>query len=451
MGKIMWDMIERTTTGPIMSEDDFENELFPTVIAELVAKHKIEFDPNEPIMSDPDMADAIFKAGMELLMEVGLYCKDTKRLVKFTESELWEVIRTRRHTVTLGTGREAITLDPRTAGDPRHPFTWFPAGAYNSTDVSRYTELAKMVAQEPTCDGLIGLPLMGVGDKKLVTGTPAQALKVLVEGQAIKEAALWAGRPGFFLGFPMSATTPLDLMHAFESGIYTKDNAVMSVQVLQDLRINYDRFNQAFFAQQAGIEPWMSSSPTLYAYLAGPEQAAVEIIAHTLAMMAFSDGSLTQAMSCSVHGTYQGNDITWTNSAASLAAERNIQVPWISFGSTADPAGALSDDTWIGTAIACITACVSGMEALWICGGSTALECRMAGEVTRAAAPLSAAEGTDLIKRLSKIEKDPSPGLVPMEDLYDFKNFQPKELAMNQYKKMAKIFKEEGLSYPTWE
>ena len=127
MGRLFWEILDRTTTGPIMREEEFETELFPTVMADVVAKHKITWDPDEPIMPDPDMADAIFQAGLELLLEVGLYCKDTKRLVKFTEDEIREVINAAKHEVTLGRDRDAITLKPRAPGDSQHPYTFFPA------------------------------------------------------------------------------------------------------------------------------------------------------------------------------------------------------------------------------------------------------------------------------------------------------------------------------------
>ena len=102
MGRIFWDILDRTTTGPIMREEEFETELFPTVMADIVARHKIACDPDEPIMSDPDMADEIFQAGVELLLEVGLYCKDTRRIVKFTEAEIKEVIHSRNFRASLG-------------------------------------------------------------------------------------------------------------------------------------------------------------------------------------------------------------------------------------------------------------------------------------------------------------------------------------------------------------
>jgi hypothetical protein len=240
-------------------------------------------------------------------------------------------------------------------------------------------------------------------------------------------------------------------MSAFGSGLYHKNNCTLPVQILQDMRVDYDRFNLAFFAEQHGIEPWMSCSPTLYAYLTGPEQGAMEIIAHTLGMLAYSGGTLTQAMSVSVHGTYVGNDITWCNSAAALAAERNLKLPWLSFGMTGSPTGSMSDDSWYGTAIACINACISGMEGLWLAGGATGLESRFAGEIARAAARLSPREGVEMIKKINRAEREPDPPPVSLDKLYDLKTLRPSQEFTDHYRKFTRIFRDLGLDHPTWE
>lgn len=450
MGRLLWEAVQRSTTGPIMSEEAFETELFPNVLADLQKKYRIEWDPDEPVMTDPELADAIFQAGMELLLEVGLYCKNTRRIVKFTREEITEAICTARHEVTLGQDRQAITLSPRAPGDERHPYTFFPAGAL-TTNVELYKNHALTVVQEPTCDGVIPIPLFAVGDMKNVADTPAQTLVCLTEARVMNEVATWAGKPGLFLGIPMSATTPLTLMSTFASGLYHKNNCTLPVQILQDMRVDYDRFNLAFFADQHGIEPWMSSSPTLYAYLTGPEQGAMEIIAHTLGMLAYSGGSLTQAMSVSVHGTYVGDDISWCNSAAALAAERNLKLPWLSFGSMGNPAGALSDDAWYATAAACINACISGMEGLWLAGGSTGLESRWAGEMARAATRLTPREGVEIIKKINRAEREPNPPVMSFSKLYDMKTLRPSKELVDQYRKFTRIFRDLGLDYPTWD
>jgi len=450
MGRLLWEVLERTMTGPIMKEEDFEIEFFPTRIAEIVAKHRIERDPDQPVMTDPDLADEIFQAGIELLLEVGFYCKDTKRIVKFTEEEIKEIVRTRKSEVTLGKGRDAITLKPRAPEDKQPPCIFAPAGL-RSSKVELYKLFALTVAQEPTCDGLIPLPLTGIGNFKPASGTPSEMLLTLTEAQIMNEVAARAGRPGLFFGIPMSATTPLPLMTVFASGLYNKYNCCMPVQVLQDMRINHDRLNLAYFAQLHGIVPWISSCPVLYAYLTGPEQAAVEIIAHTLGTMAFSDGSFTQAMCCTVDSRYVGNDVWWCNSAAALAAERNLKVPWISFGSIGDLMRPLSDESWYATAAQSIVACISGMEGMWMVGGSTGLEARWGAEVARAAAGIKVNDGVAIIKQIAKKCEEPKPIKTPFEELYDPQSLTPTKKFLEHYKKFTKIFRELGLNYPTWD
>ena len=450
MGKLFWEIVDRTMTGPIMKEDEFENEFFPTKIAEIVDKYKIEYDPDEPIMADPSMADAIFQAGLELLVEVGLYCKDTKRIVKFTEEEIKEVIETRKSEVTLGKDRDAITLKPRAPGDKQHPYSFFTAGIL-TRDVNKYRLHALTSAQEPTCDGLIPVPLAGVGDIKPASGTPTETLLALTEARIMNEVATWVGRPGLFLGIPMCATTPGALMTVFASGLYNKYNCCMPVQILQEMRINYDRLNQAFFAQQHGIVPWISSCAVLYAYITGPAQAAVEMIAHTLGMMAFSDGSFTQAMSNTVDGIYTGPDIWWCNSAAALAAERNLNVPWISFGCMGHQVGPLTDESWYAIAAASITACISGMEGMWLVGGTTGLEARWGAEIARAAAGIRVSDGIAIIKEIAKKYKEPKHMPIPLNELYDLKTLRPKKEFLDHYKKFTKIFRDMGLDYPAWD
>jgi methylamine--corrinoid protein Co-methyltransferase len=450
MGKLLWEAIQRSTTGQLMTEEKFETELFPTVLGDLQKKYRIEFDPDEPAMIDPDMADAIFEAGKELLLEVGLLCKNTRRIIKFTQEEIEEAIATARHEVTLGHGRETITLSPRAPGDKQHPYC-FPAAGIITTDPELYKMHAMTVMQEPTCDGVIPMPLFAVGGLKNIADTPLQTHVCLTEARIMNEAAAWAGKPGLFFGIPMTSTTPHTLMSTFASGLYNKHNCTLPVQILQDMRVDYDRFNLAYFADQQGLEPWISSSPTLYAYITGPEQGAMQIIAHTLGMLAYSGGALTQAMSVTVHGVYTGNDITWCNSAAALAAERNLKLPWVSFGGTDSEVLPLCDDHWYGVAVAAIIACISGMEGTWLSGGHTGIEARWVGEISRAAAGLTPREGVEMIKKISTLERAPTPPPVPLHELYDLNTMRPSQDFLNHYRKFTRIFMDLGLDYPTWQ
>jgi hypothetical protein len=148
-----------------------------------------------------------------------------------------------------------------------------------------------------------------------------------------------------------------------------------------------------------------------------------------------------------------GNDVWWTNSATGLAAERNLKVPWLTIGTNGDPHGSFHDEHWYATAAACILACVSGMEAMWLVGGN-GLVARFGGEMARAAAGIKVSEGNAMIKEIGKRmneSKQPKPEPTPFNELYDIKTLTPTEKYLDHYRKFTKMFKDMGLDYPTWD
>lgn len=448
----LWDVLERSQTGPLMKEEEFETEFFPAKIREIVAEHGIKYDPNEPVMTDTSMADEVFEAGLELLLEVGLYNKDTKRIVKFTEEEIKEVLATRRRELILGEGNDQITLSLRGPEDKKPPKTFLPAGIVTS-NIELYKAYVLSAAMEPTADGLVALPLMGLGDLKPTTGTPSETLLGLTEGLIMREAAIRVGRPGMYLGIPMSVSSAKAVMGSFNPAGYTRYNCMCPVHIIQDMRIDYDRLNLSFFAQQNYIKPWISSCPTMYAYIRGPEEAAVEGIAHVLGMMAYSGGSFAQAMSATVEGRYEGRDVFWANSAQAIAAERKIRVPWISYGGGVT--GQLgSEVSFYSIAATVITNTISGMEGMWLTGAVPGIEGRWGGEVARAASGLKVSDGVEIVKTLLKKYEDKAKVGMPSEDhmpkTYDMKTLKPKKEYLELYSKMKKELQDLGLNYEAW-
>ncbi|MEM1717822.1 MAG: monomethylamine:corrinoid methyltransferase [Thermosphaera sp.] len=449
---LLWEVLERSQTGPLMKEEEFETEFFPSKIREIVKEHGIKYDPEEVVMTDANMADEIFEAGLELLLEVGLYNKDTKRIVKFTEEEIKEVLATRKRELVLGEGRDQIVLRPRKPEDREPPKTFLPAGILTS-NIELYKAYVLSAAKEPVADGLIALPLQGIGELKPVSGTPSETLLGLTEGFILREAAVRVGRPGMFLGIPMSVSSAKAVMGSFHPAGYTRYNCMCPVHIIQDMRIDYDRLNLAFFAQQNGINPWISSCPTMYAYIGGPEEAAVEGIAHVLGMMAYSGGSFAQAMSATIQGRYEGRDVFWANSAQALAAERNIRVPWISFGGGVTGQQA-TEVSFYSIAATVITNTISGMEGMWLTGGVPGIEGRWGGEVARAAAGIKVSDGVEIVKELLKRYEDKAKVGLPSETLilekYDMKTLTPKKEYVELYSRMKKELQDMGLEYEAW-
>ena len=78
------EIIDRALKGPFYSEKDFDLKVFVPKLREVIKKYEIKYDPENPVPSDNDLADRVFKAGMEFYANVGTYCVDTSRIIRFT-------------------------------------------------------------------------------------------------------------------------------------------------------------------------------------------------------------------------------------------------------------------------------------------------------------------------------------------------------------------------------
>ena len=77
-------VVERALSGPICTERDFDLDIFVPNLRKVIEKYGIEYDPQNPVPADDDLADRVWEAGMEFLVETGVYCPDTGSIIKFT-------------------------------------------------------------------------------------------------------------------------------------------------------------------------------------------------------------------------------------------------------------------------------------------------------------------------------------------------------------------------------
>ena len=65
------DVMEKALTGLPLSENDYQLRRFAPKVQEKVREYKIKYDPENPVPSDNSLADDLFEAGLELLVDVG--------------------------------------------------------------------------------------------------------------------------------------------------------------------------------------------------------------------------------------------------------------------------------------------------------------------------------------------------------------------------------------------
>jgi methylamine--corrinoid protein Co-methyltransferase len=161
---------------------------------ELKQKYGLDFK-GEFVPTDKDMMENLFHAGFEMLLDCGVYCTDTRRIVKYTESEIWDAINNVQREFVLGTGREAVNVRKRSVADKRKPIVQGgPTGSPISEDV--FMPVHMSYALEKEVDTIVNGVMTTVRGKPPIPKSPYEVLAAKTETRLIKNACAMAGRPG---------------------------------------------------------------------------------------------------------------------------------------------------------------------------------------------------------------------------------------------------------------
>jgi len=189
-----FDFYDRAQNGEKCTQDDWDLMTIPMKAMELKNKYNLDFG-TETVPTDKDQMERLFKAGFDMLLECGIYCADTKRIVKYTEDELWDAINNPMPAFQLGTGRDAVQMKKRSVGDKRKPIVQGgPTGSPISEDM--FSAIHMSYALEKEVDTIVNGVMMTVRGKPPIPGSPYEVLAAKSETRIIKNAAAMAGRPG---------------------------------------------------------------------------------------------------------------------------------------------------------------------------------------------------------------------------------------------------------------
>ncbi|HIJ17176.1 MAG TPA: monomethylamine:corrinoid methyltransferase, partial [Thermoplasmata archaeon] len=111
------DVMHKALEGKPMSETDYQLRLFASKVTEKVKEYDIKFDPKTPIPDDPSLADDVFKAAFDLVVDVGAYCTDTNRVISYTDKEVRNALKFAPSELWFGDGKERKLMKTRSVGD----------------------------------------------------------------------------------------------------------------------------------------------------------------------------------------------------------------------------------------------------------------------------------------------------------------------------------------------
>lgn len=184
----------RSKKGPKVAEKDWDYQVIPTNAAAMKEKYKLDFG-KQIIPTDKATINNLFLAGMEMLVETGMYNCDTGRVIKVTEEEVKEGIKRAPKRLVYGSNRDSVEFVPRKGNSSAKPIIQGgPTGAPVSEDI--FIQLFQSYAQEAIVDTIVSGVMATFEGNEVKTNTPHEIKATLAEIRAIREATRRAGRPG---------------------------------------------------------------------------------------------------------------------------------------------------------------------------------------------------------------------------------------------------------------
>ncbi|MDJ0924928.1 MAG: monomethylamine:corrinoid methyltransferase [Acidimicrobiia bacterium] len=431
------DVLERAHTGPVYKEREFNLNVVAQTIAAKVKKFGLAntVDPENPIGSDDDLADRVYQAGFEAAVEIGVLCSDTNRAIRFSAEELQALLDDSPSEFWLGEGDQKVHFRHRGLDDPTPPVWTVPLSIVVSEDI--FVDMVHGLAALSTVDCLEGPSLETVYGKPLRSGSPYEHLAGRYQADLMYEGIKRAGRVGMPMDAIGSSTTHYGLLGGYGvEGGYRPKHDLVTILSIGDFWTSYESLFKLTQVYVAGGEHISASTwVMLGGYAGGPEGTAVASVAYTLLMSAVFQGSRAGVPPFDL--SYMGNSgdrAQWCLSVSNQAITRNTNLVYHSIANQVAGPGSemLLYESLVGMTNMAVTG-VTNVVGTRSAGGRltdylTPLEHQFAGEVFKAAAGMSRAQGNEIVKQFIPKYQDQlvtRPDGQPFQELYDIDTLTP--------------------------
>ncbi len=449
--QILLETLDKTETGPIVEEADWDNQIITETTKRLVKEYDIAWDTKSApyVFADDEFADRIYKAAYQMALEVGVYCLDTNRRMLWTEEELDEIIALSKVSIDSGFGSDQSTSIKRFPDDKRPAGVGGgPIGVPSSEEF--YVKYMEAYALEDIFTGVGPPTLMSAHDRPIRAGSPWEAVGAWLEAQLSLEAIQRAGRPGLSVSGVNVATTEIGELAGATYGAYRKTDAFV-MTFISEFKTAYHQLTKAIHHAHIGgvIVPYFN--PMYGGYLGGGPGVALAVAAgQILARACYGGHSINVGpvhlhLSCSTHP-----DILRATALGFQAIARNSNIMMSSFLRTA--AGPGTKQILYEVAALTIATAVSGaseISGVQSARGTndlhaTPLEARFSAQLAQAIGGLSRLDAdpivTNLIEKYTDKLKEENIG-KPFTELYDMETLKPLSAWEDIYFEVCQEFK----------
>ncbi|MEN8244370.1 MAG: monomethylamine:corrinoid methyltransferase [Thermodesulfobacteriota bacterium] len=271
----LFDYLERSVTGSMMTEKDFLMKILIPNIRKVVDEFGIQFDLAVPISSDNDMADRLFEAAIEFISITGLYCESTNRVIAFERDEIREGMAAYQNAGIFGEDEDRHQIKPRKPEDGNLPWCHLGNGiAVDSEEIAMalvegYAGIPQVRSVTiPVLDNVQGRPVLG--------GTPFELYSVIESVATARKALNNAGRPGLpILNLNPAATTAGGAI----AGCYPSTGSRVSdgwlIDYTAEMKIDKGNLNKLAFVKYMGGNVGSTDLAILGGYAGGAPGTAL--------------------------------------------------------------------------------------------------------------------------------------------------------------------------------
>jgi len=453
-----WEVVKRSENGKLMEERDFDR-LVGRVSKEVIKKYDIKYDPEDVVTSDDNLADRLFDGAVEYFLEVGVYCTDTGRVMKFTKEELFDALNEGTNKIIWGEGRDQRVQRTRKPEDTCPPFTNFTlVGTPYPEEV--FLQAAMSAAKEPLADCFSGGSILHtLGGMEIRSGSPMEVEAAIWDVGTRREAARRSGCPGKGMYTQVSSAEKADAMIAAarpEFGALARDGVLMAP--IAEMKVDHDRMKKVPFLRRLTYSMGGLIIPLMGGLAGGPEGSCINTVAHVFLCRLVFESEYAVCAPIDIHETCNTTRaMLWHVSLQHQALARNTHL--LHFANGLIAAGPCTEFACYELINHGITAAVSGAAHSPTASARnrypercTGMEGRIATEAAHAAATsgLTRKGANELVEKiLPKYENQikEAPSGKKFSECYDLDRVEPTMQYLDLYEKIKKEVSDMGLDY----